>query len=85
MDRVLFGASGTIGAKGLAPRPGGAIAYEVTRHDAFDPSKFEADKTALRDELIRQRRDQLTRGLIDNLRQKHTIEINQPLVDGVNG
>ena len=85
MDRVLFGASGTIGAKGSLLAPGGAIAYEVTRHDAFDPSKFEADKTALRDELIRQRRDQLTRGLIDNLRQKHTIEINQPLVDGVNG
>jgi peptidyl-prolyl cis-trans isomerase D len=85
LDGVLFGATGAIGAKGSLLAPGGAIAYEVTRHDAFDRSKFEAEKTALRDELIRQRRDQLARGLIDNLRQKHTIEINQPLVDGVNG
>jgi peptidyl-prolyl cis-trans isomerase D len=85
LDGVLFGATGAVGAKGSLLAPGGAIAYEVTRHDAFDRSKFEAEKTALRDELIRQRRDQLARGLIDNLRQKHTIEINQPLVDGVNG
>jgi peptidyl-prolyl cis-trans isomerase D len=85
LDGVLFGAGGATGAKGSLLAPGGAIAYEVTRHDAFDPAKFEADKAALRNELIQQRRDQLTRGLIENLRQKHTIEINQPLVDGVNG
>jgi hypothetical protein len=65
--------------------PGGAIAYEITKHDAFDTAKFEGDKAALRSQLLQQRRDQLTQGLIQNLRQKHTIEINQPLVDGVNG
>ena len=71
--------------KGSAAAPGGAIAFEITRHDAFDPSKFEAGKAALRDELLQQRRDQLAQGLIENLRQSHTIEINQQLVDGVNG
>lgn len=85
LDAVMFGAGGAVGTKGSLLAPGGAIAYEITRHDAFDPSKFEADRAGLHDELIQQRREQLTRGLIENLRQKHTIEINQPLVDGVNG
>jgi len=63
----------------------GAIAYEITRHDAFDAAKFEADKETLRAQMLQQRRDQLAQGLLENLRQKHTVEVNQPLVDSVNG
>lgn len=85
LNAVLFGAGSAIGTKGSVVAPGGAIAFEITRHDTFDPSKFETDKAALHDELLRQRRDQLAQGLIENLRQSHTIEINQPLVDGVSG
>ncbi len=85
LDAALFGAGSTIGTKGSAAAPGGAIAYEITRHDAFDPKRFEADKAALRDQLLEERRNQLMRGLLENLREKHTIEINQPIVDGVNG
>jgi peptidyl-prolyl cis-trans isomerase D len=85
LNAVLFAGTSSVGTKGSAAAPGGAIAFEITRHDAFDSAKFEAEKAALRDELLRQRRDQLAQGLIENLRQSHTIEINQPLVDGVNG
>jgi peptidyl-prolyl cis-trans isomerase D len=85
LSAVLFGSGGTVGTKGSAAAPGGAIAFEITRHDAYDPAKFEAGKAALRSELLQQRRDQLAQGLIETLRQSHTIEINQPLVDGVNG
>jgi len=85
LSAALFRAGATVGTKGAVAAPGGAIAYEITRHDAFDPAKFEADKAALRGQLLQQRRDQLAEGLIQNLRQQHTIEINQPLVDGVNG
>ena len=85
LNAVLFGVGSVVGTKGSAAAPGGAIAFEITRHDAFDPAKLEAGKAALRDELLQQRRDQLAQGLIENLRQTHTIEINQPLVDGVNG
>jgi len=85
LNAVLFGAGIAIGTKGSVAAPGGAIAFEITRHDAFEPAKFEADKAALRDQLLQQRRDQLSQGFIENLRQTHTIEINQPLVDGVNG
>lgn len=85
LDAVLFGAGSAVGARGSIATQGGAIAYEITRHDAFDPSKFQADKATLRDQVLQQRRDQMTQGLIESLRQKHTIEINQPLVDSVNG
>jgi peptidyl-prolyl cis-trans isomerase D len=85
LEAALFGAGSAVGGKGAIAAPGGAIAYEITRHDAFDAAKFASEKGALRDQLLQQRRDQLTEGLIQNLRQKHTIEINQPLVDGVNG
>ncbi len=85
LDAVLFGAGSAVGTKGSVSAPGGAIAFEITRHDVFDPAKFEAGKAALRDELLQQRRDQLAQGLIENLRQTHTIEINQTLVDTVNG
>jgi hypothetical protein len=85
LEAALFRAGAAIGSKGAVAAPGGALAYEVTKHDAFDPAKFQADKAALRAQLIQQRRDQLAEGLIENLRQKHTIEINQPLVDDVNG
>ena len=85
LDAALFGSSGAVGAKGAVAAPGGAIAYEITRHDAFDAAKFQTDKATLRQEVLQQRRDQLAEGLIQSLRQKHTIEINQPVVDGVNG
>ncbi len=85
LDAVLFGPSGSVGAKGAVPAPGGAIVYSVTRHDMFDAAKFQTEKAALREQLLQQRRDQLAEDLIQNLRQRHTIEINQPLVDGVNG
>lgn len=85
LGAVLFSPQGAVGAKGSVLAPGGAIAFEITRHDVFDVAKFEAEKAGLRDELLQQRRDQLAQGLIENLRQTHTIEINQPLVDGVNG
>jgi peptidyl-prolyl cis-trans isomerase D len=85
LNAALFRAGSAVGTKGAVAVPGGAIAYEITRHDTFDPAKFESDKAALRAQLLQQRRDQLAEGLIQNLRQKHTIEINQPLVDGVNG
>jgi len=60
-------------------------AYEITHAAAFEQAKFDAEKAALKSQLLQQRRDELVEGLIETLRQKHTIEINQPLVEGVNG
>jgi peptidyl-prolyl cis-trans isomerase D len=85
LDAVLFGHGGSVGQKGAVAVPGGAVAYAITKHETFDAAKFQSEKPALRDQLLQQRRDQLAEGLIQALRQKHTIEINQPLVEGVNG
>jgi peptidyl-prolyl cis-trans isomerase D len=84
-EAALFSERGTVGTKAVALTSGGAIAYEITSHGAFDAAKFNADKSSLRAQLLQQRRDQLGKSLIESLRQKHTVEVNQPLVDGVNG
>jgi hypothetical protein len=85
LDAAMFGTGSRVGGRGAVPAPGGAVAFEITRHDVFDPVRFEADKAALRDQLLQQQREQITQGLIELLRQKHTIEVNQPLIDAVNG
>jgi peptidyl-prolyl cis-trans isomerase D len=85
LDTALFGSGSPVGTKGAVVAPGGAIAYAVTRHDTFDPAKFAAEKGALAQQLLEQRRNQLAEGLIQSLRQRHTIEINQELVNSVNG
>jgi parvulin-like peptidyl-prolyl isomerase len=85
LDAALFRPGAATGDKGVVAAPGGAIAYEITNAAAFEQAKFDAEKAALRGQLLQQRREELAEGLIETLRQKHTIEINQPLVDGVNG
>ena len=85
LETALFAPGTAVGTKGAVAIEGGAVAFEVTRHDTFDQAKFEADKPTLRTQLLQQRRDQLAQGLIEALRQKHTVEINQPLVDGLDG
>jgi peptidyl-prolyl cis-trans isomerase D len=85
LDAALYGPGSHVGSRGAVATPGGAVAYEITRHDTFDPAKFENDKASLRDELLQQLRNQTTQGFIEMLRQEHVIEINQPLVDSVNG
>jgi peptidyl-prolyl cis-trans isomerase D len=85
LDAALFGPGARVGARGTAGTPGGAIAFQITRADTFDAARFESDKNALREQLQQQQRDQTTQGMIELLRQKHTIELNQPLIDSVNG
>ena len=85
IEAALFGAATRVGAAGAVATEGGALAYRITRHDAFDGAKFEADKPSLRTQVLQQRRDQLTQALIQELRQKHAIEINQALVESVDG
>jgi peptidyl-prolyl cis-trans isomerase D len=85
LDRVVFAAETSVGARGAASAQGGAVAYLVTRHDAFDPAKFQAEKEALRQQLLQQERDQMIQGIVESLRQKHTVEVNKEVVDSLNG
>ena len=85
LEKALFAPGTAVGTKGAARTATGAIAYTVTRHEAFDPSRFAADKAGLRDQVLEQRRGDMLRGILDALRQEHTIELNQRVIDGVNG
>lgn len=85
LEKLLFAPTTTVGAKGAVTVDSGALAYAVTRHESFDAARFAADKAGLRDQVLEQRRSEMLRGILDALRQKHTVEINQPLIDSVNG
>ena len=64
--------------------PAGAVLYEITRRERFDPAAFEAAKPALRAELLDQRRDALRTSILDQigdrLQSQGRLEINQQLV-----
>ena len=85
LDRIVFAPETTVGTTGAVAAEGGAVAFRVTRHDTFDASKFQAEKPALREQILGQRREQLVQGVLDALRQKHTIEINEEMVNSING
>lgn len=84
LDAILFDAKTEVGAKGAVVAPGGAVAYDVTKHDAFDPAKFQADKAALEEQLLKQRRNELAQGIVETLLRKHDVKINQAVVDSLN-
>ena len=85
LERELFSSSTAVGTTGAVVATGGAVAYAVTRHDAFDATRFEADKAGLREQVLEQRRNEMLRGILDALREKHTVEINEQLVESING
>jgi peptidyl-prolyl cis-trans isomerase D len=85
LDHALFDPRTIVGATGAVETPGGAVAYVVTRHDAFDAARFAMDKASLREQLLKQRRDEMMQGIVESLRQKHAVEVNQAMVDSVNG
>lgn len=85
LEQALFAASTVVGSTGAVATPGGAVAYRVTRHDAFDRARFEGQKAALRTELLQQRRQVLLDGVLGSLRRKYDVRINDPVVQRANG
>lgn len=85
LEKAVFAASAAVGTTGVAEAPGGAVIYQVTRHETFDPARFEAAKAALREETLDRRRNELLGGILTNLRRKYTVEINMKAVEASNG
>jgi hypothetical protein len=83
VEKALFGSGVTKGDRGVAPVPAGAVLYEVKVVEHFDAAAFQARKAALREELVSQKKSAMLQALMDRLRQKHQIEINQELVDSL--
>jgi hypothetical protein len=65
--------------------PAGALVYEVTRREPFDPVAFAEAETGLREELLNQRRTQLHQSVVGQLRQRHEVLVNEELVNQLNG
>lgn len=77
----LFGEQVKVGDRGIEPVRAGAIIYEVTGRQSFDPARFESEKAALRQEILGQRRDLYRQAVLNKLRERQEIEFNHKLVD----
>lgn len=84
LETAIFSPQTVVGSRGAASVPGGAVAYAVTRHDAFDRPRFEASKDALRRELLDRRRRELLEGILRNLRRDYAVEVNDAVIQSVN-
>lgn len=84
LEKALFGPDSEEGARGAAPVPAGAVLYEITARERFDPREFASQKDTLRGELANRRELELMDAVLTKLRERYAIEVNQPLVDQVN-
>lgn len=80
---ALFGPESGIGGRGVALVPAGAVIYEITARDVFDPQQFEQQKTQLREEVLEQRRAEVVESALTQLRQSYEVEINNEIVNRV--
>jgi peptidyl-prolyl cis-trans isomerase D len=85
LDEALFGAQARAGDKGVGPVPAGAVIYEVTRRDGFDPAKYAEFEGGLRRELLQLRQGELLQSVLDRVRDGYDIRINTELVSQFSG
>lgn len=81
----LFGADVRTGQKGVVQVPAGAMVYEVTERQQFDPAAFIEAKGELRGQLLDQRRNMLRQSILNQLAQELEVIINEELVEDYNG
>ncbi len=77
---ALFGPEAAEGALGVAPVPSGAVLYRITKRNRPDEAAFAAARDEFAKRLRDERREALLQSLLGELRQRYTVEINQPLV-----
>lgn len=80
LREALFGRHVDVGDRGVAAVPDGAVVYEVTERQPFDPIAFNAARGQLRAELLQQRRELLRRSLLTRLSERLEVAINEELV-----
>jgi len=85
LQQALFGDAAAVGDRAVLDVPAGALVYEIKRKDGFDRLAFEMAKADLRQELLRQRRDQYRQSVLDRLRPAAQIEVNDELIRRIDG
>jgi peptidyl-prolyl cis-trans isomerase D len=83
LDKAVFGPGTKVGDRGVVAAAAGAVIYTVTRRETFAPSAFESSKPELRAELLAQRRAAALQSILQGVRQKHKVEINEELVNSL--
>jgi hypothetical protein len=84
-SEILFGAGVTPGRRGVVRLPSGVAVYEITAHAPYNPLEFVAKKDEVRQNLLREKRQQYQRAVIERLLTLQEIEVNWPLVQQFNG
>ena len=85
IKQAIFGDSVQVGDRGVIEVPAGALVYQVTRREPFDPVAFDEAREGLRDQLIEQRRLGMRRSMVDQLSQNLEIVVNDQLVERIDG
>jgi peptidyl-prolyl cis-trans isomerase D len=85
LDLAFFGPLTRTGDQGVGPVPAGAVIYEVTRREGFDPTKYAEVEGGLRRELLMQRQGELLQSVLDRVRDSYDIQINTELVSQFSG
>jgi peptidyl-prolyl cis-trans isomerase D len=83
LDKAVFGPGTKVGDRGVVAASAGAVIYTVTKHESFDPAAFESSKSDLRAELLSQRRAAVLQSILQGIRQKHKVEINDEMVNSL--
>jgi len=81
----LFGPDVRTGEKGVIQVPAGAMVYEVTERQQFDPAAFMEARGELRGQLLDRRRNMLRQSILNQLAQELEVIINDELVEQYNG
>jgi peptidyl-prolyl cis-trans isomerase D len=81
----LFGPAVAVGDRGVIKVPTGALVYEVTERQPFDPAAYMEARGKLRLELLDQRKNMLRQSILNQLAEEFDVSINEELVSQYNG
>jgi len=85
LRQALFSDEAVVGTQGVATVPGGALLYEITLREPFDPDAFAAAQPALLQEVETDRKAAARESILTTLRDRHKVQINQILVSQIDG
>ena len=85
LTAALFADGISVGDRGVAQVPAGALVYEVMERSTFDPADFQARKADLRKEVLEERATALEQSILDRLRKSTHVVIDSQLVSGIDG
>jgi peptidyl-prolyl cis-trans isomerase D len=85
VEALLFGDSVAVGDRDVIEVAAGAMIYEVTGRELFDPAAYQVAKPDLRRELLTRRQGLVQRSILERLRESQDVKVNQTLVDRYKG